>query len=143
VFIRKHLVGDVIIFVLTVWASYGIRLNFINLGAVGDLAALQPSIWQMAIASAAAKPTVFWALGIYRIYWGYFGSDEFIRLLGAVVAASATLILVVLMLRSFGLVPMFPRSVILIDFGLSLALVSLYRKVSYSRGFGPKGSGAG
>jgi FlaA1/EpsC-like NDP-sugar epimerase len=138
-----YLLGDVFIFVLAAWASFAIRLGFNSLGAVGNAAALHASIWQMAITSAIVKPIVFWALGIYRIYWKYFGSRELRRLLAALLVGSLALTLAIILLRRLGFVPGFPRSVILIDFGLSAALVSFYRRLSRVWRVGPKGSGAG
>jgi FlaA1/EpsC-like NDP-sugar epimerase len=135
---RKFLLGDLSIAFVTVWISFAIRF-----GIGTDLSSYLILVLLMAILAAMMKPLILWLLGIYSIYWKYIGMREIRRLVLGMAIGSGTLVIALLILNNEGLVPMAPRSVIAIDFVLSLALVALLRKIAYSDSFRHAGNGAG
>jgi FlaA1/EpsC-like NDP-sugar epimerase len=70
-----------------------------------------------------AKPVVFHAFGLYRRYWRYAGAADAVVVVLAVSAASAALAMLVALGVIAGLVPFFPRSILAIDWLLTLACV--------------------
>lgn len=121
--LRKHALVDGLLFALAIWTSYTIRLGF---PAVSS--AYRTTVWQAAILAAALKPSVVWAMGIYRIYWRYSSAHEWRRLLLALAVASIALTFAILALRSLGLAVVFPRSIIVVDLAVSLIFIGFYRK---------------
>ena len=114
---RFLLLGDVLLIFVSVFISYVLRLE------LDDVFPYLPSMWWMIAAALIIKPLVYYLFGLYRRLWVYASTQE-LKLITAAVTA-ATLILSVLMLSLFSLhvFTAFPRSILAIDWLLSLALV--------------------
>jgi FlaA1/EpsC-like NDP-sugar epimerase len=72
-------------------------------------------------AALIVKPIVFYAFGLYRRYWRYAGLPDLIVIFLAVSASTAAVALVVAAGIMGGIVPFFPRSILAIDWLLTLA----------------------
>jgi FlaA1/EpsC-like NDP-sugar epimerase len=116
---RTILLGDLILTVTSVLASFALRLD---LGpAFGDYL---PSAWTMVFLALIVKPGVYYLFGLYRRYWVYASIRELRVIAVATATASVVVALFVLLLRSIGgLQAGFPRSVLGIDWLLSLVSV--------------------
>jgi FlaA1/EpsC-like NDP-sugar epimerase len=76
------------------------------------------------ILSLCLRLALMRALGMYRRYWQYAGADDFLELAGAISLSSALLSgLYLLLLLPARLGGSFPRSVLLIDWGVCLLLL--------------------
>ena len=113
---RFILVGDLILIVTSVLASFALRLDL----GVAFLDYL-PSAWVMLGIALAIKPVVYYLFGLYRRYWVYASIRELWLIAAATSTASVVVALFVLLLRSLGgLQAGFPRSALGIDWLLSL-----------------------
>ncbi len=130
--------SDLIIAFSSVWISFVVRL-----GSGVDLRRYAPLILLMAAIAAGIKPLILWLSGVYRIYWRYVGGREVRRLGMAMVIGSVAWVMAFLLVRHLASVPMFPRSIIVIDLVVSLTLVSLVRKIAYLSGIPQPGDLAG
>ena len=74
-------------------------------------------------AALVVKPTVYYAFGLYRRYWRYAGMPDLLVIFLAVSAGTAAVALVVAAGIMSGVVPFFPRSILAIDWLLTLACV--------------------
>jgi len=92
-------------------------------------------IWYTVIV-VVSKLVVFWAFGLYRRIWKYASLKDMTAILGALLVASAILVGIFSLLgypiSISGInidfdVPLFPRSVLVIDFLIALMLVALSR----------------
>jgi FlaA1/EpsC-like NDP-sugar epimerase len=92
-------------------------------------------IWYAA-AVVVSKLVIFWVFGLYRRVWKYASLKDMTAILGALLVASAVLVGMFSLLSypisisgiNFGFnLPLFPRSVLIIDFLLALILVTLSR----------------
>ncbi len=110
--------GDVLLIVIAVTVSYYLRLDSIPLPDY-----FPSMLWMMAI-TFLIKPVVYYSFGLYRRLWAYASTQE-LKLITAAVT-SATVLVSVIMLSLFysmHLFKFFPRSVLAIDFLLSLLFV--------------------
>ncbi len=113
---RYLLAVDLFLIVTSVLASFALRLELGN-----AFMYYLPSAWIMAIAALVIKPTVYYLFGLYRRYWVYASIREMRLILFATLSASASVAIVVLLVYAAGGMPRgFPRSVIGIDWLLSL-----------------------
>ena len=113
---RTLLIGDLILTVTSVLASFALRLD---LGPVFN--AYLPSAWVMIIVALLVKPFIYYQLGLYRRYWVYASIREMGLIAVATAIASVMVALLVMMITSLDLVQTgFPRSVLGIDWLLSL-----------------------
>jgi FlaA1/EpsC-like NDP-sugar epimerase len=113
---RFILVGDLILIVTSVLASFALRLDL----GVAFLDYL-PSAWVMLGLALAIKPVVYYLFGLYRRYWVYASIRELRLIAAATTTASVVVALFVLLQRSLGgLQAGFPRAVLGIDWLLSL-----------------------
>lgn len=119
---RYLLVGDIFLSVISVIASYMIRLELIAIFSTYQTSL----IWMIAIV-AVIKPLTYYFFGIYRHLWRYASTRELVLILSATTTAS--MVVSVIMLALFGLEFFggFPRSVLIIDWLLSMALVGGFR----------------
>ena len=116
---RTILLGDLLLIVTAVLASYALRLE------LGEAFAFYlPTAWVMVAVALLVKPVVYYFFGLYRRYWVYASVRELRIIAVAVVTASVIVALVLLLVASLGgLAPGFPRAVIGIDLVLSLLAV--------------------
>jgi len=140
---RTILLGDLLLIVTAVLASYALRLE------LGEAFAFYlPSAWVMVAVALLVKPVVYYFFGLYRRYWVYASVRELRIIATAVVTASVVVTLFLLLIASFGgLTPGFPRAVIGIDLILSLIAVGglrlTVRVLAESGQIGQRGNGNG
>jgi FlaA1/EpsC-like NDP-sugar epimerase len=115
---RYLLLGDIFLSLVAVLASFLIRLELIAI-----FPTYQQSLIWMLIVAAAIKPLVYYLFGIYRRLWRYASVRELILILSAVTAASMVVSGIMMALFAWGLFYGFPRSVLVIDWLLSLVFV--------------------
>jgi FlaA1/EpsC-like NDP-sugar epimerase len=115
---RYLLLGDIFLSLISVLASYLIRLELIAIFPTYQNSLL----WMLGIV-VAVKPLVYYLFGIYRRLWRYASTRELVLILSAVTAASMVVSGVMIGLFAAGLFYGFPRSVLVIDWLLSMAFV--------------------
>src|SRR5688572_2188417 len=79
----------------------------------------QPEFLSFFVASILLKPIVFYGLGLYRRFWRYTSINDLGSLTVASLAASAVMAIFEAALLSAGLVPLFSRAVLVMDFLLT------------------------
>lgn len=115
---RMLLIGDLFFIVANVMGSLALRLPldqrfFDN---------LEQAFWMMGIA-LVVKPAVYYFFGLYRRVWAYASTRELKLIAIAVSLASAVVSLAMILVTSLQVYRGFPRSVLAIDWLLSLAAV--------------------
>ncbi|HTX78494.1 MAG TPA: polysaccharide biosynthesis protein, partial [Longilinea sp.] len=115
---RYILLGDLFCIIIGVLGSYAMRLD---LGAAFQLYFLTACI--MIGVSLVIKPLVYTYFGLYRRMWVYASIQELKIILLAVSAASILVSATMMGLFGLGVFTSFPRSVLVIDWTLSLLLV--------------------
>ena len=112
---RFLLLGDLILIVTSVLASFALRLD------LGQLfLAYMPAALTMIVVTLIVKPIVYYLYGLYRRYWVYASTRELLTISVATATASVVVALAVMLIILAGGVSNFPRSVIGIDWLLSL-----------------------
>jgi FlaA1/EpsC-like NDP-sugar epimerase len=122
---RYLLVADVFLIITAVLASFALRLD------VGPVFTFYlPSAIQMVIIAVILKPAIYYLFGLYRRYWVYASVRELRLIFIATTTASAAVGLSVVVVRALGGFAVgFPRSVIGIDWLLSLFSVGGLRVI--------------
>ena len=115
---RYLLVGDVFLSLISVLASYMIRLELIAIFPTYQISLL----WMLGIA-AVVKPIVYYFFGIYRRLWRYASIRELVLIIMAVTTASMIVSTSMIILFATGMFIGFPRSVLIIDWLLSILFV--------------------
>jgi len=115
---RFLLLADLVLIVTAVVASFALRLD-IGPAFVSYL----PQAWLMIAVALLIKPTVFFLLGMYRRYWVYASVREIQVIAVATATASILVALFVILLVPLVGLRGFPRSVLGIDWLLSLFLI--------------------
>jgi len=115
---RFLLLADLVLIVTAVVASFALRLD-IGPAFVSYL----PQAWLMIVVALLIKPTVFYLLGMYRRYWVYASVREIQVIAVATAIASVFVALFVILLVPLVGLRGFPRSVLGIDWLLSLFLI--------------------
>jgi len=115
---RYLLIGDIFLTLFSVLASYLIRLELIAIFPTYQYSLL----WMMGTA-AIIKPLVYYFFGIYRRLWRYASIRELLLIFSAVTTASMIISGVMIGLFGAGVFYGFPRSVLVIDWLLSLGLI--------------------
>lgn len=115
---RYVLLGDLFLIPVAVFASYILRLEP---GPALRLY-LPSAIWMVALA-LLIKPFVYAFFGLYRRLWLYASVQELKLITTAVTAASLLLAIPLVSLFALGVFTGFPRSVLVIDWLLSILLV--------------------
>ena len=115
---RFLLLADLVLIVTAVVASFALRLD-IGPAFVSYL----PQAWLMIAVALLIKPTVFYLLGMYRRYWVYASVREIQVIAVATATASILVALFVILLVPLVGLRGFPRSVLGIDWLLSLFLI--------------------
>jgi FlaA1/EpsC-like NDP-sugar epimerase len=116
---RLILLGDLVLISTSVLASFALRLE---LGQV--FIDYVPQALVMLAVAMIIKPVVYYLFGLYRRYWVYASTRELLLVSTATATASIVVFLFVsLLIASRVLPPGFPRSVVGIDFLLSVLSV--------------------
>ena len=114
---RYLLMADLFLIVVAVLGSYALRFEF------GDFFFFYlPSAYWMVFVALAIKPFVYYFFGLYRRMWIYASTRELTLIVSAVTTASVILSAVITILISMRVFVGFPRSVLVMDFLLSLIL---------------------
>ncbi len=115
---RYILIGDLFLIVVSVLGSFVLRLN------MGPLLIdhLGRALVMLALA-LVIKPIIYYRFGLYRRLWVYASIQELKLITVAVTTASVLLSLIITLLTSAQVFPGFARSVLVIDWLLSLFLV--------------------
>ena len=115
---RYLLIGDIFLSLVSVLASYLIRLELIAIFPTYQ----QSLFWMMGLV-LVIKPLVYYLFGIYRRLWRYASIRELVLILSAVTVASMVVSGAMIGLFAAGMFYGFPRSVLVIDWLLSMAFV--------------------
>jgi FlaA1/EpsC-like NDP-sugar epimerase len=121
---RYILFGDIVLMITAVMGSYMLRLEldpsfFIYL----------PSAYWMVGVTLLVKPLVYYFFSMYRQLWRYTSVKELKLIVVSVTAASVLVSLAMVGLFTLGAFTAFPRSILVIDWLLSLMLVGGLRLV--------------
>jgi len=115
---RYVFIGDVVLMVVSVLGSYVLRLE---LGPAFGI--YLPSAYWMIGAVLVIKPLIYYYFGLYRRLWLYASTQE-LKLIVTTVSASSVLVsLLMVSLFTMGAFTGFPRSVLVIDWLLSIMMV--------------------
>jgi FlaA1/EpsC-like NDP-sugar epimerase len=142
---RYILFADVFLVIIAVLGSYALRLE---MGAAYFF--YLPSAYWMLGAALIIKPLIYHFFGLYRRMWIYASMQEMRLIVTAVTAASILLSTVMLSLFTLGAFYGFPRSVLVIDWLVSILFVGgirfafrlLAENRNFSQGQQSPGSGA-
>lgn len=115
---RYFLLGDLFLIVVSVVGSYVLRLEL-----DGSFNIYLPSTYWMIGIALLIKPVVYYSFGLYRRLWLYAGTQELKIIVAAVTTASILVSLAMIALFSLGAFTGFPRSVLVIDWTLSVLVV--------------------
>ncbi|MCB2214261.1 polysaccharide biosynthesis protein [bacterium] len=115
---RYLLMGDVVLSLISVLLSYMVRLEWIAIFPTYQISLL----WMLGIVMIV-KPLVYYFFGIYRRLWRYASTRELVLITSAVTTASVIVSMILLVLFGAGVFSGFPRSVLIIDWLFSIALV--------------------
>jgi len=115
---RYLLLGDVALILVSVLGSYAIRLEL----SPQFFDYLESAVWMIAI-SMVIKPITYFYFGLYRRMWAYASVQELKLIALAVSSASVFVSVLMIAFFSLGVFTSFPRSVLVIDWILSVLLV--------------------
>ena len=115
---RYIVIIDIILTVIAVLGAYALRLE---LGAMFFF--YSPSMYWMIGVAIITKIPIYFFFGLYRRLWGYASTRELRLILFAVSSASVVLSVIMITLLTFKVFTGFPRSVLIIDWLLSLILI--------------------
>ena len=73
--------------------------------------------------SIVVKIPIYYFFGMYRRLWGYASTKELQLIIGAVTSASVIVSVIMILLFTFKVFTGFPRSVLIIDWLLSIILI--------------------
>ncbi len=112
------LIGDLLLILVSILGSYALRFE------LGPLffQYLPSAIW-VAVTSLLIKPIIYYLFGLYRRMWMYASVQELKLIIVSVTTASVVVSSIVISLLSFGVFEGLPRSVLVIDWILSLVFV--------------------
>jgi FlaA1/EpsC-like NDP-sugar epimerase len=139
---RYVLLVDILMVVVSVIGSYVLRLE---LGAAFSF--YLPSAYWMIGTALIIKPLIYYYFRLYRRMWIYASVQELKLILTAVTTASVLLSVVMVSFFNLGLFTGFPRSVLIIDWLISVLLVGGLRftirllSESYSQQAGTSNNG--
>lgn len=119
---RLILLVDLVLIVVAALGCFALRTDL----GPRFLDYLPQMAWFIAIA-LLIKPVVYYVFGLYRRIWIYASIQELKLIIVAVSTASVTVSLVVVILLAVKIIPDFPRSVLPIDWLLSLVLIGGFR----------------
>ncbi|KUK97103.1 MAG: Putative polysaccharide biosynthesis protein [Anaerolineaceae bacterium 46_22] len=119
---RYLLMGDIFLSAVSVLASYMIRLELVAIFPTYQVSLL----WMLGIA-IVIKPLVYYFFGIYRRLWRYASIRELVLILASVSTASMIVGSAMMGLYGTRFFIGFPRSVIIIDWLLTLIFIGGFR----------------
>jgi FlaA1/EpsC-like NDP-sugar epimerase len=114
---RYLLIADLVLILIAVLGSYALRFELGNFFFF-----YLPSAYWMAGVAILVKPAVFFFYGLYRRMWIYASTRELTLIVAAVLTSSVILSAIMTALTSFRVFVGFPRSVLVIDFLLTLLM---------------------
>lgn len=112
---RYLLIGDLILIFVSVMGAYALRLE---LGAAFMLY-LPSAFWMLGV-SLAIKPLIFHYFGLYRRLWLYASTHELKLIVTSVTTASVLVAITMVSLFTLNAFTGFPRSVLIIDWLISI-----------------------
>ncbi len=112
------LFGDLVLILISVLGSYALRFE---LGP--QFFQYLPSATWIVATSLIVKPLVYYLFGLYRRMWMYASIQELKLIIVSVTTASVVVSSIVISLLSFGVFEGLPRSILVIDWILSLVFV--------------------
>ncbi len=115
---RTLFIGDLFLIVACVMGSFVLRLNLGQLFLDNVGRALV-----MLLIALIIKPLVYFGFGLYRRMWEYASTRELMLITIAVTAASICVSLVIVLIQMFGVFAGFSRSILVIDWLLSILAV--------------------
>lgn len=115
---RYMVLIDIILTIIAVLGAYALRLE---LGALFFF--YLPSAYWMIGVSILTKIPIYYFFGLYRRLWGYASTRELRLILVSVSSASVVVSVIMILLFSFKVFTGFPRSVLIIDWLLSVILI--------------------
>ncbi len=120
--VRYILLGDIFLAIVSIFAAYSIRLELISIFPTYQRSLL----WMLGI-SVVVKPIVYFLFGMYRRIWRYASIRELVLIIISVTSASMVVALAMIALFASRAFYGFPRSVLIIDWLLSILLVGALR----------------
>ena len=111
-------IGDLVLIIASVFGSFALRLE---LGPV--FVFYLPQAVTMIVVALLVKPFVYYSFGLYSRVWAYASTRELKIITAAVSIASAVVALIIALLTTLQYYQGFPRSVLAIDWLLSLLAV--------------------
>jgi FlaA1/EpsC-like NDP-sugar epimerase len=114
---RYLLIADLILIVISVLVSFTLKLELDNLFPY------YRAIFAMVVISLAVKPAIYYSFGLYRRLWVYASVNELKIIVVAVSVASVIVSALMILLFIVGAFTGLPRSVLGIDFLLSIIFV--------------------
>lgn len=115
---RLLFIGDLILIVASVFGSFALRLE------LGPLFVYYlPQAITMIVVALLVKPLLYYSFGLYSRIWAYASTRELKIITAAVSIASAIVALIIVLLTFLQYYQGFPRSVLAIDWLLSLLAV--------------------
>lgn len=114
---RYLLLADLILIIISVLVSFALKLELDNLYPY------YRAIFAMTVIALAVKPVIYFSFGLYRRLWVYASVNELKIIVVAVSVASVILSAIMILLFILGAFTGLPRSVLGIDFLLSLIFV--------------------
>jgi len=115
---RYMVLIDMALTIIAVLGAYALRLE---LGALFFF--YLPSAYWMILVSLLIKIPVYYLFGLYRRLWGYASTKELRLIIITVTSASVLVSVVMILLLTFKAFNGFPRSVLIIDWLLSIFLI--------------------
>jgi len=115
---RLLFLGDLVLIIASVIGSFALRLE---LGPV--FVFYLPQMVTMIVVALLVKPVVYYSFGLYSRVWAYASIRELKLITAAVSIASAIVALIIVLLTTLQYYQGFPRSVLAIDWLLSLLAV--------------------
>ncbi len=114
---RYLLLVDLVLIIVSVLGSFAMRLELDNLYPY------YPAIILMILVALGIKPFVYYFFGLYRRLWVYASVNELKIIIATVAVASVIVSAVMILLFSLKIITGLPRTVLGIDFLLSLVFV--------------------
>jgi FlaA1/EpsC-like NDP-sugar epimerase len=113
---RAVLLLDLLLIAIAAFSSIAIRTETFFLRYLTEAYAL------VAVA-LLVKPFIFYWLGLYRRLWAYASIQELKLIFYTVSISSVVVSLILVLARALQILPYFPRSTLLIDWGISMGLI--------------------
>jgi len=119
---RLLILGDIVLIIAAALGSYVLRTD---LGPMFEF--YLPQAITFVFLALIVQPTVFYFFGLYRRMWVYASVQELKLIVIAVTTASVALALIIIVLLATNILPNFIRSIVPIDWLLSLVLIGGFR----------------